>query len=98
MDETIDKSKTRVWLQGCFDQLQPGCLDVPWILDIDVTVKPIYGKQEGAVLGYNPAKPGRPSHAYHSFWVGHLRLCLGVQVRPGNESAGSYGLHPLRMA
>lgn len=40
----------------------------------------------------NPAKPGRPSHAYHSFWVGHLRLCLDVQVRPGNETAGSFGL------
>ena len=96
MDETIDKSKTESWLQGCFDQLQSGCLDVPWVLDIDVTVKPVYGKQEGAVLGYNPAKPGRPSHAYHSFWVGRLRLCLGVQVRPGNETAGSFGLPPLR--
>lgn len=68
---------------------------MPWVLDIDVTVKPLYGKQEGAVLGYNPAKPGRPSHAYHSFWVGHLRLCLGVQVCPGNEISGSFGLEPL---
>ena len=96
MDGTVAKSKTQRWLQGCFDQLRPGCLEVPWVLDIDVTVKPIYGKQEGAVLGYNPAKPGRPSHAYHSFWVGHLRLCLGVQVRPGNETAGSFGLPLLR--
>jgi len=95
MDGKIAQSQTQRWLQGCFDQLRPGCLEVPWVLDIDVTIKPIYGKQEGAVLGYNPAKPGRPSHAYHSFWVGHLRLCLGVQVRPGNESAGSYGLDPL---
>lgn len=83
------------WIRQCFDQLSPGPLKVAWVLDIDVTIKPIYGKQEGAVLGYNPSKPGRPSHAYHSFWVGHLRLCLGVQVRPGNESAGSYGLDPL---
>jgi len=27
----------------------------PWILDIDSTVKPLYGHQEGAVKGYNPA-------------------------------------------
>ena len=92
---TEDAERTACWVRGCFDRLSPGSLEVPWVLDIDVTIKPVYGKQEGAVLGYNPAKPGRPSHAYHSFWVGHLRLCLGVQVRPGNESAGSYGLDPL---
>jgi hypothetical protein len=34
----------------------------PWILDTDNTVKPLYGKQEGAVKSYNPKKPGRPSH------------------------------------
>ena len=42
--------------------------------------------------GYNPTKPGRPSHVYHSFWVAHLRLCLDVQVLPGNQSAGSFSL------
>lgn len=92
---TENAERTAYWIRRCFDRLSPGSLEVPWVLDIDVTIKPVYGKQEGAVLGYNPAKPGRPSHAYHSFWVGHLRLCLGVQVRPGNESAGSYGLDPL---
>src|SRR5208283_2710716 len=35
----------------------------PWILDVDTTIKPLYGHQEGAVLGYNPKKPGRPSHS-----------------------------------
>ena len=41
-------------------------LGLPWILDIDVTVKPLYGHQQGAEIGYNPQKPGRPSHVYHS--------------------------------
>ena len=41
--------------------LSPRLLDKPWVLDIDATVKPLYGRQEGAELGYNPAKPGRPS-------------------------------------
>jgi len=90
-----DEEATRLWLDRCFDQLSHDCLKMPWVLDVDVTVKPLYGKQEGAVLGYNPAKSGRPSHAYHSFWVGHLRLCLDVQVRPGNETAGSFGLSAL---
>lgn len=30
---------------------------VPWMLDI--TIKPLYGKQEGAEAGFNPKKPDR---------------------------------------
>jgi hypothetical protein len=37
------------------------------VLDIDSTIKPLYGQQEGAVVGYNPHKPGRPSHCYHTY-------------------------------
>jgi hypothetical protein len=48
-------------------------LDRPWILDMDATIKPLYGRQEGAEIGYNPHKPGRPSHVLHTFRVGNLR-------------------------
>ena len=41
-------------------------LSTPWILDIDTTIKPLYGKQGGAQVSYNPHKPGRPSHALHA--------------------------------
>lgn len=61
-----------------------------WILDLDVTVKPIYGRQEGAEIGYNPQKPGRPSHAYHTLFVRHLRLVLDVEVRPGKQHAAAH--------
>lgn len=67
-------------------------LGLPWILDIDVTVKPLYGHQQGAGIGYNPQKPGRPSHVYHSYFVANLRISLGVEVRPGNEHAAANGL------
>ncbi len=80
------------WLSGCFEQFHEGVFQVPWVLDVDATVKPLYGKQQGAVVGYNPTKPGRPSHVYHSFWVAHLRLCLDVQVLPGNQTTGSFSL------
>jgi len=70
-------------------------LEHPWILDIDVTVKPIYGHQEGAQIGYNPHKPGRPSHAYHSYFLARLRLVLDVEVRPGKEHAAAYGFEGL---
>ena len=58
---------------------------MPRILDIDVTVKPLYGHQQGAQIGCNPQKPGRPSHAYHSYFMANTRLCLGVEVRGGKE-------------
>ena len=67
-------------------------LKLPWILDIDVTVKPLYGHQQGAELGYNPHKPGRPCHMYHSYFVANLRISLGVEVRAGKEQAPSHGL------
>ena len=33
--------------------------NTPGILDIDTTIKALYGKQEGAQVSYNPHKPGR---------------------------------------
>ena len=40
-----------------------------YVLDLDPTVKPLYGRQEGAELGYSPQKPGRPSHCYHTLCI-----------------------------
>ena len=73
------------WLQTHLDASVLPLLAAPWMLDIDVTVKPLYGKQEGALIGYNPHKPGRPSHAYHTYQMAGLRLMLGVTVAAGNE-------------
>ena len=45
------------WLdQHLSDSVTP-LLDAPWILDIDTTVKPLYGKQQGSVVPYTPKKP-----------------------------------------
>ena len=52
---------------------------------VDVTVKPPYGRQEGAVKGYNPHKPGRPCQTYHTYMIGNLRLVLDVEVLPGDQ-------------
>jgi Transposase DDE domain group 1 len=64
--------------------------DAPWILDTDTTVKPLYGHQEGAVISYNPRKPGRPSHSYHTDLMAGTRLVLGVEVRAGNEHTAKH--------
>ena len=69
-----------------------GVLECPWILDVDVTVKPLYDQQQRTVVGYNPHKPRRPSHAYHSFQVSGLRLMLGVNELAGNQSHANHTL------
>jgi hypothetical protein len=65
-------------------------LRLPWVLDLDVTVKPIYGHQEGAEVVYNPHKPGRPSHTYHTLLVRGLRLVLDVEVRSGKQHSATH--------
>ena len=51
---------------------------------------PLYGHQEVAVLGYNPKKPGRPSHCYHTYSMASTRLVLDVDVSPGDEHASKH--------
>ena len=55
------------------------------------TNKPIYGHQEAAKKGYNPTKPGRPSLAYHSYFIAATRVCLDVDVESGDHAAAKYG-------
>lgn len=54
------------WLCEHLERSVLPLLRAPWILDVDTTVKVLYGSQEGAMVGYNPKKPGRPSHTYHT--------------------------------
>ena len=83
----IDESSGVAWLDRHLAKTTQPLLTTPWILDLDTTVKCLYGKQEGAVVGYNPKKPGRPSHSYHSAMMATTRLALTVEVLPGNETA-----------
>ena len=59
-------------------------------MDIDSTVKVLYGAQEGAEIGYNPKKPGRPSHNYHTYYISNIRMILDVEVEDGKSSASIY--------
>jgi len=86
----IDEARGIAWLQRHLDTCTEPILGEGWILDADTTIKPLYGRQEGAVLGYNPKKPGRPSHAYHSFILANLRLVLDVDVMAGNQHAANH--------
>ncbi len=87
----IDEASGLAWLQTHLDYCVWPLLSEPWVLDIDSTIKPLYGRQEGAVVGYNPHKPGRPSHCYHTYVMANLRLVLGVDVQPGDEHTPKHG-------
>lgn len=89
--EKIDSEASRQWLQHHLRRVWEPLLYEPWILDVDTTIKTLYGRQqEGACCGYNPRKPGRPSHVYHTYFVANLRLVLDVEIQPGNRSAAKY--------
>ena len=85
--ERMDETAATAWLDEHLGRTTQPLLSTPWVLDLDATVKCLYGKQEGAVVGYNPKKPGRPSHSYHSALMANTRLALAVEVMPGNETA-----------
>jgi hypothetical protein len=84
-----EKAGTR-WLQHSLQQVYAPLLGESWILDGDATIKTLYGKQEGAEVGYNPHKPGRPSHTYHSYMLANLRLMLDVDVQSGKQVASKH--------
>lgn len=88
--QPVSEEACRQWCRRHLDKTHEGLLSEPWILDIDSTVKPLYGHQQGAKRGYNPAKPGRPSHVYHTYFAANVRLVLEVEVQPGNQTAASY--------
>jgi hypothetical protein len=88
--ERIDEASSTAWMRPALMHSVRQALNKPWVLDVDATIKPLYGRQEGAELGYNPAKPGRPSHVLHTFWVGNLRLVLDVQVNSGKQHTSAH--------
>jgi hypothetical protein len=88
--KAIDEAEGAVWLRGHLQYCVEPLLAEPWILDVDTTIKPLYGHQEGAALGYNPKKPGRPSHCFHTYSMAQTRLVLDVDVCPGDEHTSKH--------
>lgn len=86
----LDEENGIAWLQTSLQHVYAPVLGEAWILDCDATIKTLYGKQEGAEVGYNPHKPGRPSQTYHSYMLGNLRLMLDVEVQSGKQVASKY--------
>lgn len=84
--------KSTAWMDAALRESTFEALSTDWILDCDVTVKLLFGHQDGAEIGYNPTKPGRPSHNIHTYWVANLRLVLDAEVKGGKTHPAKYSL------
>lgn len=93
---TAQLAKSSAWMDTALSESTREALRTPWILDIDTTVKLLFGHQAGAEIGYNPTRPGRPSHTLHTYWIGNLRLVLDVEVQGGKACAAKHSLPRLR--
>ena len=57
-------------------------------IDIDTTVTPLFGNQEGALLGYNPRFHGRVSYHPMLARVAEIDMICGAQLRHGDRGFG----------
>lgn len=68
-------------------------------LDLDSTVFCRYGEQqEGSLKGYNPKKPGRPSHHPWVAFLSEARRVLWAVLRSGNSRSANGCVEFLRQA
>jgi len=58
-------------------------------LDLDSSVFCRYGEQEGSLKGYNPRKPGRPSHHPLVAFLAEARRLLWATLRSGNTGSAN---------
>ena len=69
-----------------------------YVLDLDSSVFERYGKQEGAVLGYNPKKHRRPSHHPLLATLDENRAVVHSWLRSGNTASVTGAVEFLREA
>lgn len=67
-------------------------------LDLDSTVLCRYGAQEGSLKGYNPHKPGRPSHHPLVAFLAEGRRLLWATLRSGNSGSANGCVEFLKQA
>jgi hypothetical protein len=84
--------RSSIWMDTALSESTREALNTAWILDADTSVKLLYGHQIGSEIGYNPRKPGRPSHTLHTYWISNVRLVLDVEVQSGKSHAAKHSL------
>ena len=87
---TLKEEAGALWPRRHLDYRLEPLLAEAAILDVDTTVKPLYGHQQGAAVGYNPKKPGRPSHCYHTYSMAGTRLVFDVDMCARDQHASKH--------
>ena len=77
--KAIDEDEGAVWLRRHLDSLMAPLLAEPWILDIDTTVKPLYGHQEGGGCRLQPEEARATEPLLSHLFDG--RRAAGVRCR-----------------
>lgn len=90
--QNANQDECHEWLKTHLKKCYLPMLTEPWILDMDTTIKPLYGNQEGADISYNPQKPGRPCHVIHTYAIGKTRVVLDGELLPGKQFQSKYTL------
>ncbi len=67
-------------------------------VDIDTTVTPLFGEQEGARPGPNPRYHGRPSYHPLLIRVAETNTLIGVRLRPGDTGFGVDDVRDIEIA
>jgi len=78
-----------LWTDRQIIETYAALMDQTWILDLNATVKTLYGRQEEARVGYNTMKPGRPSHVYHPMVLTAAKLLLNANAQAGDRIASA---------
>lgn len=84
LEHVIHKARHRVWTRAITTgALQPGHYYRSWI-DVDSTIKTVYGTQQGAAKGYNPFRRGALSYHPQIAFCHETKEILQAWLRAGN--------------
>jgi hypothetical protein len=80
LSEAENDARRKVWSKKWYGRL---------ILDLDSSVRGVYGSQEGAAKGFNPHKKGQKSYNPLFCYIFQNRECLHSWFRAGNANSGN---------
>lgn len=84
LESVTHRLRNRIWQRAMKSgQLKVGHLYKTWI-DVDSTVKTVYGKQQGAAKGYNPFKKGGLSYNPQVAFCSETKEILQAWLRTGS--------------
>jgi len=80
LSEVEAKARAKVWSKKWFGRIT---------LDLDSTVKGVYGSQQGAEKGFNTTKKGQKGYHPLLCFIAETRECLHNWFRPGSAYTGN---------